>query len=89
MLDDPRSERLVTNFAGQWLGARDVLSHPVASKFYEWSPQMAHAASQEVLLYFSDFLKSGRSWFEFPKSDVNFVDVALAYFYGIPTTSPT
>ena len=88
MLDDPRSERLVANFAGQWLGARDVLSHPVASKFYEWSPQMAHAASQEILLYFSDFLKSGRSWFEFPKADVNFVDVALAYFYGIPTTSP-
>jgi len=88
MLDDPRSERLVANFAGQWLGAREVLSHPVASKFYEWSPQIAHAASQEVLLYFSDFLKSGRSWFEFPKSDVNFVDVALAYFYGIPTTSP-
>ena len=32
MLDDPKAERLVANFAGQWLGARDVLSHPVASK---------------------------------------------------------
>ena len=39
-------------------------------------------ASQEILLYFSDFLTSGRSWFEFPKADVNFVTTALAYFYG-------
>ena len=35
---DPKSERFVANFAGQWLGAREVLSHPVAPKFFQWSP---------------------------------------------------
>ncbi len=84
MLDDPRSEQLVTNFAGQWLGARAVLSRPVAPNYYEWSRQIAQAASREILLYFGDFLKSGRSWFEFPLADVNFVDAALGYFYGMP-----
>jgi hypothetical protein len=87
MLDDPKSQRLVTNFAGQWLGARQVFSHPVDPKFIEWSPYVAQAASKEMLLYFSDFLTSGRSWFEFPKADINFVDEALAYFYGIDRTS--
>ena len=87
MLDDPRSERLIANFAGQWLGARDVLSHAVAPDYPAWTPQMAYAASEEILLYFSDFVHSGRSWFEFPRADINFVDGVLGYTYGIPTTS--
>ena len=85
MLADAKSERFVANFAGQWLGAREVLSHPVDPKFFQWSRPTAQAASQEILLYFSDFLRSGRSWFDFPAADVNFVDAALAYFYGIPS----
>jgi hypothetical protein len=84
MLDDPKAARLVTNFAGQWLGAREVLSHPVAENYVQWTVPAARAASQEILLYFSDFLTSGRSWFEFPTADINFVDEALGYFYGIP-----
>lgn len=88
LLADAKSERFVANFAGQWLGAREVLSHPVGPSFVQWSRPTAHAASQEILLYFSDFLRSGRSWFDFPEADVNFVDDALAYFYGI-ATEPT
>jgi hypothetical protein len=85
MLADSKSERFVANLAGQWLGAREVLSHPVGPQFFKWSRQTAHAASQEILRYFSHFLRSGRSWFEFPRADINFVDGALAYFYGMPT----
>ena len=48
MLADPKSERFVANFAGQWLGAREVLSHPVDPKFFQWSPPTAQAASQEI-----------------------------------------
>jgi hypothetical protein len=84
MLDDPKSERFVTAFAGQWLGARDVLAHPVAPNYYQWTRPVAEAASKEILLYFSDFLRSGRSWFDFTQTDVNFVDPPLAYFYGMP-----
>jgi hypothetical protein len=87
MLDDPRSERLVTNFAGQWLGARDVLAHPVAPNYYQWDRQVAQSASREILLYFADFLRSERSWFEFPTADINFVDAPLAYFYGMPAST--
>jgi len=82
MLGDAKAERFVTNFAGQWLGAREVLSQPV---FFQWSKETAQAASHEILLYFSDFLRSGRSWFEFPQADINFVDGPLADFYGMPS----
>ncbi|HEY8925812.1 MAG TPA: DUF1592 domain-containing protein [Polyangia bacterium] len=89
MLDDPRSERLITSFAGQWLGARDVLAHPVAPSYSQWDRQIAQSASQEILLYFADFLRSGRSWFELPTADINFVDGPLAYFYGMPSSTAT
>jgi hypothetical protein len=38
-----------------------------------------------MLFYFSDFLRSERSWFELPTADFNYVDGQLAYLYGIPT----
>lgn len=85
MLDDPKAERFVTNFAGQWLGARQVPSHPVIPKFYQWTPRVALAASQEMLLFFRDFLRTERSWFDFPTADFNYINGELAYVYGIPT----
>jgi hypothetical protein len=89
MLDDPKSERLITQFAGQWLGARQVLSHPVAPSLFYWTPEVAKAAGDEMLLYFSEFVRSERSWFEFPLADVNYVDEWLARFYGMPSTFVT
>jgi hypothetical protein len=41
-----------------------------------------------MLLYFEDFLRSDRSWFEFPLSDFNYVDRVLAEFYAIPVKLP-
>lgn len=84
MLADPRSERFVTTFAGQWLGARSVVAHPVAPNYAAWNLDVAQSAAQEMILYFADFLRSDRSWFEFPTADLNFVDAPLAFFYGMP-----
>jgi len=85
MLDDPKSERFVSNFAGQWLGARQVVSHPVDATVYPWSPFVALAAANEITLFFSEFLRTDRSWFEFPTADVNYVDDWLASLYGMKT----
>lgn len=85
MLRGPKAQRLVTNFAGQWLGARQLPSHAAASTFYRWNARVAQAAGQEMILYFSEFLSQDRSWFEFPTADVNYIDGELALVYGIPT----
>jgi len=86
MLADPKAQRFVTNFAGQWLGARQVPAHAALPKFYLWNKRVAQAAGQEMLLYFADFLDSDRSFFEFPLADFNYVDGELSYAYGIPST---
>lgn len=84
MLDDPKSARFVSNFAGQWLGARQVASHAVAPELYQWTVPVARAAGGEMLSFFSEFLGNDRSWFEFPRADVNFIDQWLAVLYQIP-----
>lgn len=84
MLDDPKSQRFVASFVGQWLGARQVMSHPTLSRFYQWTPSVARAASDEMFAYFADFLRTERSWLEFPLADFNYANRALAQFYGIP-----
>ena len=85
MLKDARSNRFVTNFAGQWLGIRRVVPHPAAPDVYpDWNPQVADAAAQEMYLYFNEFLRSGRSWLDFMKADINYVTPELAKLYNMP-----
>lgn len=85
MLADPKSDRFVQNFAGQWLGARRVIGHPTSPEVYpSWNANVANAASEEMYSYFDEFLRSDRSWLEFLTLDLNFVDAALARHYGMP-----
>lgn len=86
LLADPaRSERFVENFYGQWLGARRVAQHAVASDVYKtWSPELAQGLASEMYAYFADFLKSDRSWLEFLTADQNFVNGPVAQLYGMP-----
>ena len=90
MLTDGKSARFVTNFAGQWLGARNVTAHPVDKGLYPtWSTDIANAASSEMYQYFDEFLRMNRPWTDFLKADVNFVNAPLAAFYGIPGVTGT
>jgi hypothetical protein len=89
LLADPvRANRFVESFYGQWLGARRVASHPVAPDVYPtWNKALADSLTGEMYAYFTDFLRSDRSWVEFVTADQNFIDTALAGYYGMPAPS--
>jgi hypothetical protein len=90
MLADAKSSRFVEAFAGQWLGAREVESHPVApDRFPDWNAEMATAARDEMYAYFDDFLRNNRSWLEFLQTDVNYVNAALAPLYDMTGVTGT
>ncbi len=90
MFVDPRSERFARSFVGQWLGASEVPKHAArADLFPAWTPALATAMSEEVFQYFGEFLRGDRSYLEFLKADVNYVDATLATFYGIAAPAPT
>jgi hypothetical protein len=84
LLKDPRAAQFVSNFAGQWLGMRDLESHQVdTTAFPEWSEALRQAMVQEGLAYFAEFLTGDRAMTEFLTADVNFVDAPLAGLYGM------
>jgi hypothetical protein len=84
LLADPRSSAFVSNFAGQWLGLRDLESHQVdPTVFPNWSEQLRTSMVDEGLAYFREFLSGSRGMNDFFTADVNFVDGPLAQLYGI------
>jgi hypothetical protein len=88
MLSDARAQQLVSSFAGQWLGLRDLKSHQVEpTAFPNWDDGLRDAMIREGSQYFSQFLQGGRSMSEFFTADVNFVDAKLAKLYGFTGTS--
>jgi len=84
MWHDPRSKRFTTNFAGQWLRGRQVLTHVVDPQvFPAWTPAAAAAAAAETYDYFDGFVQGDRDWSGFFSGRAHQIDGALASLYGL------
>ncbi len=85
MLADPRSDELVHNFAGQWLGFARLESHSISTSVFSdaGSPALLDAMEQEAFLYFALFRDPTLKLTDLLSSNVNFVNGSLAQLYGI------
>jgi Protein of unknown function (DUF1592)/Protein of unknown function (DUF1588)/Protein of unknown function (DUF1587)/Protein of unknown function (DUF1585)/Protein of unknown function (DUF1595) len=84
MLDDARAQALVDNFAGQWLGLRELAQHKVMPERYpEFDAPLRDAMIEEARSYFAAFLFEERPFTEFLRAELHFVDARLAAHYGI------
>ena len=85
MLADPKAEALTRNFAGQWLGLRNLAGHaPVVDQFPDFDDNLREAFRTEVELLFASMLQEDRSVLDLLTADYTFVNGRLAKFYGIP-----
>ena len=85
MLADPRASALTKNFAGQWLGVRNLASHaPVVDQFPDFDDNLRQAFRREVELLFASLLDEDRSVLDLLTADYTFVNERLARHYGIP-----
>jgi hypothetical protein len=85
MLDDPRSEALVQNFAGQWLQLRNLAEvTPDPDVFSEFDDDLRFAIRRETELLFESILRDDRSVLDLLDSDYTFVNERLAKHYDIP-----
>ncbi len=86
MLEDPRAEALVDNFAGQWLYLRNLDGELTKdyTKFPEFDAELQAAMKTEAEMFFRTFISEGRSLRELLTAEETFVDARLAEHYGIP-----
>lgn len=84
MVADPKSEALVRNFAGQWLGLREVGANPPAADLYpQYDRHLETSMIRESEAFFREVLQSDLSAMNFVKSDFVTINERLARFYGI------
>ncbi len=84
MLDDPRAETLVANFAGQWLTLRNVETVKPDPVIFPFDESLRQAFITETQLFVSSIFREDRSLLDLLSADYTFVNQRLADHYGIP-----
>lgn len=85
MLDDPRSEMVVTNFANQWLQLRNLDAvTPDLRLFPDFDDNLRQSFKRETELFFQSILDEDRSISDLLEADYTFLNERLAKHYGIP-----
>ena len=83
MLADPKSERLIDNFAGQWLLLRDLSSVQTEAKNFD--DNLRDSFRRETEMLFGSIVHEDRPLTELLNADYTFLDERLAQHYGIPS----
>ena len=94
MIQDPRSQRLVKNFIGQWLQARDVENVAISAKTIlgkktnreagqSFDPRLRSDMQRETEMLFDFILRKDRPVEEIISARYSFMNERLAKFYGI------
>jgi cytochrome c5 len=85
MLADQKSNALITNFTGQWLGLRALKTYePVVQMFPDYDDNLRAAYQREVELFFGSVVQEDRSVLDLLDANYTFVNERLAKHYGIP-----
>lgn len=84
MLADPRGQRFVSNFAGQWLQLRNLRNaRPNSGEFPDFDDNLRQDFRSETELLFASVLREDRSVLDLLRADYTFLDERLARHYGI------
>ena len=86
LLRDPRADRFVSRFVGQWLQTRDVETVTIAlsDKLRALTPALRKLMRSETEMLFAHVLREDRDALELLTADYTFLNGALARHYGLP-----
>jgi hypothetical protein len=85
MLTDPKSDALVSNFAGQWLYLRNLKNMvPLSTEFVNFDDNLRRAFERETELFFESVMRENRNVLDLMEADYTFVNERLAKHYNIP-----
>lgn len=84
LLNTPKAEKRLGNFAAQWLGTDLALTQPKDMMLFpELTDDIRKSMVQEVRELFAHSTLKGNSFSEFFNTDYAFVDSTLAQYYGL------
>jgi len=83
MLNDPKCQRFIDDFTGQWLDLRKVLSMKPDEHYIEYDDELGWSLPHETKLFFREILQNDRNVTEFVESDWTMLNERLAKHYGI------
>ena len=85
LLNDPKSQRFVEDFLGQWLRLRQIAANDPDRKLYpEFSPYLQDSMVGETRAYFRELIAKDLDARHLVKSDFAMLNEKLATLYGIP-----
>ncbi|MCH2114953.1 MAG: DUF1592 domain-containing protein [Pirellulales bacterium] len=84
MMADPKSNRFVENFVGQWLRTRNVEGIFKAGDLRQQLGHLRPAMRRETEMLFAHVMRSDCDVIDLIAADYTFLDERLAEFYGIP-----
>jgi hypothetical protein len=85
MLADPRSQRFIDDFLGQWLKLRQIAStDPDKTLYPEFNVYLQDSMVAETRAYFRELLEKNLSVTHLIKSDFAMLNEKLAVHYGVP-----
>ncbi len=83
MLDDPKADALVENFASQWLNLGNLVEvKPDPKLFPQFTPELRADMVRETQMFVSTLFREDRSLLDFLDADFTFVNQRLAKHYG-------
>lgn len=84
MLNDPKAQSLVVDFAGQWLGLRELAAaSPDPARFPSFDESLRSDMRKETELFVESLLKNNGDILDFLDADYTFLNERLARHYGV------
>ena len=88
LLKDPKSQRFIEDFLGQWLKLRAIAANDPDKKLYpEFSPYLQDSMVAETRAYFRELLDRNLDATHLVRSDFAMLNEKLAVHYGLPNVS--
>jgi hypothetical protein len=85
MLADPRANRWMNDFLGQWLQVRNLQTmEPDPLRFPDFDSTLREAMIKETELFFESQVREDRNVLDLLRADYTFLNARLAEHYGIP-----
>ncbi|MEQ1841214.1 MAG: DUF1588 domain-containing protein, partial [Verrucomicrobiales bacterium] len=88
MLKDPKAQRFIDDFLGQWLKLRSIAANDPDKKLYpEFSPYLQDSMVAETRAYFRELIEKNYDAAYLVNSDFAMLNEKLAALYSIPGVS--